>query len=761
MAVRAFDNWNSYLDNEGNLLHGKIRFCRKGTTDNVTIYNSDGTVALRNPEFTDMLGRTEYQVFVDSEADVTAYFYKYVGNGDMMGTEFDDYDPERWEYQYSSDNLDPAKVVTLDADTAHGVATMADMRAKDPDDVPAVNDTKFLWLYGYYNAGDKSPVLYVWDSASLSNDDGGAVICPSSVSGPGRWILASKEYIFDVRHFGIFGQSDKYSTDYSYTSQLSNCADYLAKEGLNAWFPEIYNSLAYYLFDGTNTFSIPGDIYISDGVRFMCKTGTSGTAIQCANIHKAAPYLFDSSVQTGSATLTADNINMSWVGGQVTGNARNSWTIDTSDFARVITGKSVIFETNGHYGLQLDKCHVESHKAITGNIVMQNMAVKTEWFADNYSWSNLSLYNCTVTLRDCKDADTYILLKNKMGQVDYGDLGEQTVHNASFGAGAVVENCGGTATFAGDAELHNVTLTASFTASTTYLNCLDTWLTINGTPTFTMIQLDRGSIGGSAGINILNTLKCTDVTIDNSVSLLGATLLLDNCVINGAISHLGSPIEENVRNCIFNNSITISGGEADSVVHAVWQDNVGFAASPIVLDRTYLDPDDTAHTYTYSGNSGTFLQRDHVVLAPAMLLHSSEITSSFQSPFTYLSFSSGMNNDGVTDTTKYLCEFRMFSVGTENVGRVVVTANPAAYYTHSNPTYKQTYIGSAMPSTADTVERTVAEWQSEAQVGFYFAKGLSFMGGYTWRITRLDNFWMGVVTDIPADMKWSFIIDRV
>ena len=761
MAVRAFDNWNSYLDNDGNLLHGKIRFCKKGTTDNVIIYNSDGTVALRNPEFTDMLGRTEYQVFVDSEADVTAYFYKYVGNGDMMGTAFDDYDPERWEYQYSSDNLDPAKVITLEADTAHGVATMADMRAKDPDDVPVVNGSKFMWLYGYYQSGDKSPVLYVWDSASLRNDDGGAVICPSSVSGQGRWILASKDYIFDVRHFGIFGQVDKYSTDYSYTSQLSNCADYLTKEGMNAWFPELYNSLAYYLFDGTNTFSIPGDIYISDGVRFMCKTGTSGTAIQCANIHKAAPYLFDSSVQTGSATLTADNINISWVGGQVTGNARNSWTIDTSDFARVITGKRIIFEVNGHYGIQLDNCQVESHKAITGPIVMQNMPIKTEWFADNYSWGNLSLYNCTVKLQDCKDADTYILLKNKLLQYDYGDLGEQTVHNASFGAGAVVENCGGTATFAGDAELHNVTLTASFTASTTYINCLDTWLTINGTPTFTMIQMNRGSIGGSAGINILNTLKCTDVTIDNSVSLLGATLLLDNCVINGAISHLGNPIEENVRNCIFNNSITISGGETDSVVHAIWQDNVGFVASPIVLDRTYLDPDDTAHTYTYSGNTGTFVQRDHVVLAPAMLLYSSEITTSFVQPFTYLSFSSGMNNDGTTDTTKYLCEFRMFSVGTENVGRVVVTSNPAGYFAHSNPTYKQSYNGAAMPSTADTVERTVAEWQSEAQVGFYFPKGLSFMGGYTWRITRLDNFWMGVVTDIPADMKWSFIVDRV
>lgn len=607
MAVRAFDNWNSYLDNEGKLLHGKIRFCKKGTTDNVTIYNSDGTVALRNPEFTDMLGRTEYQVFVDSEADVTAYFYKYVGNGDMMGTEFDDYDPARWEYQYSSDNLDPAKVVTLEADTAHGVATMADMREKDPDDVPAVNDTKFLWLYGYYSAGDKSPVLYVWDSASLSNDDGGAVICPSSVSGPGRWILASKNYIFDVRHFGIFGQADKYSTDYSYTSQLSNCADYLAKEGMNAWFPEIYNSLAYYLFDGTNTFSIPGDIYISDGVRFMCKTGTSGTAIQCANIHKAAPYLFDSSVQTGSATLTADNINISWVGGQVTGNARVSWTIDTSDFARVITGKRVIFETNGHAGLQLDNCQVESHKAITGDIVMQNMPVKTEWFADNYSWSDLSLYNCTVKLQDCKDADTYITLKNKLGQADYGDLGEQTVHQASLLNGAVAENFGGTVTLQGSAELHNASATVTISGQTPALNLIDCWLTVLGSPTVDSIQLRRGSIAGTGILSVLTSALFKDVRVAMETSLLGASLVMEGSSLDAPMAHLGSPVEETVRNCTLNSSITISGGSADALVNAVWVDNFGTASNPIVLDRTNLDSDDSHHTYVYAGNTGTFM----------------------------------------------------------------------------------------------------------------------------------------------------------
>lgn len=604
--MRQFDSWVSYLNNDGKILHGKIRFCKQGTTDNVVIYNSDGN-PIRNPEFTDMLGRTEYQVFVDSDADVTAYYYQYIGSGDMMAWPDEDYDPSRWAYQYSSDNLDPVSVLDITSDTVMGVATMSELRATDPATVPSVGGAKMVWLYGYYSAGDKSPVLYVWDATDRNNDDGGSVIQCNAVSGVGRWHLATREYIFDVRHFGIFPQADKYSVDYSYTSQLANCAAYLTAEGLNAWFPEIHNSLGYYLLDGTNTFAITGDIYFGDGARLICKTGTSGTAISCHEAHKSAPYLFDSSVQTGTATLTADNINVSWMGGQAIGNARVSWTVDTADWARTITGKKVIFKVAGHSGLQLNNCTVESHKAITNSITMENMAVKTEWFSDDYNWSNLSIYNCTVKLRDCKDADTYILLKNKMGQVDYGDLGEQTVTNAQFGANCIVENCGGTATFAGDAELHNVTLTASFTGSTTTINCVDCWLTIQGNPTFALVSLSRGTLGGNGGINVLNTFNADNAVIDNSVSLLGATLLLDGCIINGAISHIGDPVQENVRGCMFNNSISIRGGGTDVLVNAVWQDNVGAVANPIVLDRTNLDPVDSHHTYTYSGNSGTFM----------------------------------------------------------------------------------------------------------------------------------------------------------
>lgn len=639
--MRAFDNWNSYLNNDGNLLHGKIRFCRKGTTDNIAIYNRDG-IAIRNPEYTDMIGRTEYQVFVDNVENVTAYFYQYIGTGEMEVWPDDDYDPSRWAYQYSSDNTDPVNTVDLESTTAEGVATMADLRDKDPDEVPTVNGAKLLWLYGYYEAGDTSPVLYVWNPASLASDDGGSVIVPNSVSGHGRWILASKDYIFDVRHFGIFPQNNKYSIDFSYTSQLSNCATYLVNEGMNAWFPDYPNAIGYYLMDGSNTFSITGDIYVSDGVRFMCKTGTSGTAIQCHELHKAAPQLFDSTVQTGSATLTCDYVNISWVGGNCQGNARVGWVIDSADYPRVITGKEVKFKTNGNSALQLDNCQISSNKQITGQILIQNSILKTEFFADDYDWSNLTSIGNTILLENCKDANTYILLKNKQGEPDYGDLGEQRIDSAVI-AGGTIENCYGSIIVQqhGNIEMHNVSLEVSGLTANDSLNCVSCWLTVPSSCVVGSIQLRRGALSyngaGTTTVQILQNSMFDKAEINVPLTTLGADIEITNCDINSRVSgdnivltnnQIYAEVSQRDRDGVISVQCSgnmfhnihgfqiparhfIYGVTADSKVKGIWTNNGSTYDSIhwIRVDRTNLLFQDWQHEYTYSGNSEPYLSK--------------------------------------------------------------------------------------------------------------------------------------------------------
>lgn len=672
---RNFDNWNSYLDNDGNVLHGKIRFCSKGTTDNVVIYNSDA-IPVRNPEFTDMLGRTEYQVFVDTADNITAYFYKYVGTGDMMTTDPDDYDPSRWALQYTSDDIDPAQTVDLTSTTADGVSTMQGLRSKDPDDVPSVDGAKMLWLYGYYEAGDTSPVLYVWDSASSANDDGGSVIQSNEVPGPGRWKLATRELHFDVRHFGVFPTDDIYSTDYQYTSQLANCAAYIDAEGLDAWFPALNDNLSYYLFNGANTFSIHGDIYVSDPVRMHCKSGTSGTAIQCHEIHKTSPYLFVSTQQTGLATLTADWINISWVGGQVTGNARVGWVIDTSSFARIITGKEVKFVTNGSSSLQLDNCQITSNKQITGEIYIKDSIIKSEYFADGYDWSDLTSVGNTILLDNCGSADIYVSLKNKQGEVDYGDLGEQTVTGATFGDGAIVENANlVNCTFSGDCDLANVSGSVVLPAAKVH-NCVDCWLTVANDTTAVIgsLMLNRGSITG-ADLQVLTLLRLDNVTLNSEVSVTGGSIECRNVIINEDISHVASDtINEVFDDCVFNAQLSIAGGDPDTVVKARWYNNLGTVLTPIVLDRTNLKANDLLHQYTYANNSGTFINTSSVTLTFRSMANytpgaTNKITQPNGTPGAMYGYTLTVSSAGgyVEDPDKYVCKVKLFTVGTTYV----------------------------------------------------------------------------------------------
>lgn len=605
--MRAWDNWNSYLDNDGNLLHGKVRFCNKGTTDNIVIYNSD-EIAIRNPEFTDMLGRTEYQVFVDNVDNVTAYYYKYIGTGDMMNWPPEDYDPSRWSLQYTSDNMDPVSRIDIESNTASGVANMTEFRTVDPAEVPEVNGKKLMWLYGYYNAGDTSPVLYVWDSASQQVDDGGSCIRANDVPGAGRWKLCTRELHFDVRHYGIFPVDDINSTDYQYTSQLANCAAYLDKEGLDAWFPALNDNLSYYLYNGTNTFAIKGDIYVSDNVRMHAKTGTTGTIITCKNIHKSTKYLFDSSVQTGKITLNADWIRCSWIGYQCIPNARVGWVIDHDAYPAGITGKEVVFETNGPGQLYLTNCQITSNKKITGTIVIEDCELHTDWFADDYNWSKLSSIGNRILLCNCTDADTYITLKNKQSENSYGDLGGATISNKSLLSNCTLSNATlSSCTLQGNSTLHDVSGTVTLSGNNTH-EWSDCSITVNDSPTVSTLALTGSTVSGSGKMTVVSSLSCRDANINKAIDVMGGALSLRNTNINAAILHqAGDTISETIVGCTFNAQVTVKGGGSTAHFNkTVWANNVGTVSNPLNLDRSTMNSSELTHTYKYVNNTGTF-----------------------------------------------------------------------------------------------------------------------------------------------------------
>jgi hypothetical protein len=606
--MRAFDNWNFYFDKKKNLLHGKIFFCKKGTTEPIAIYNSDG-VAIRNPAFTNSLGRTEYQVFLDDDVDVTAYYYRYIGVGDMMTEELEDFSPERWSYQYSLDSLAYKASIDFESNVAIGVPNMQALRTLDVNDVPDVNGKKVVWLYGYYTTADTSPVMYAWDSESTLADDGGSVIQPLNLTAKGRWCLVNKELQFDVRHFGVMPTNDIYSNDYSYTSQLANCARYINANGCDAWFPAISNELSYYLLDGSNAFVINGNIYASRNTRFACKDGTNGSRIECKQFIKNSLYLFDSSVKKGSATLVADELNISWLGDMVQGIARNKFVIDTDEFQRIIQQKQVEFLKNGHPSLQLIECEIVSRKAITGRIAISSSVINTSYFADDYNYSQLLSASNTILLDNCDSATTYIQLKNKQNESDYGDLKGQVIQGVTLLDGCVLFNAiVDNVTIAGVCDLNDVDGNVSIDGSGNTITASNCYLTLNNGAVLGECVFNGGSVTCDTTLSFLRNVSFNGVAIDSALEILGGVLSLKNSDIKKTITHKGKgTISQSVQGCNLSAKIKITATEADTLINAVWTNNYASVENPIDIDRVNIAQFDSLHSYIYEGNSGGFL----------------------------------------------------------------------------------------------------------------------------------------------------------
>lgn len=217
--MRNFDNFNRYLDNNNMPLHGCVQFMVKDGNTVAPIYDVDGT-ALNNPILTDIYGRTQHQVCIDS--DVTAYFYSYVGNGDYATEQdIDTSDVTKWSLQFTSEDIDSTNI-TVTSDSVICIPNMTSLRSLDIATVPSVASKKVITLLGYYALGDKEPINYVWDAESVANDNSGSVIKSNDLI-TGRWIMVQPTEHCDSRHFGVFPSASYNMNDQTYNiTQLFN-----------------------------------------------------------------------------------------------------------------------------------------------------------------------------------------------------------------------------------------------------------------------------------------------------------------------------------------------------------------------------------------------------------------------------------------------------------------------------------------------------------------------------------------------------------
>ena len=617
--------WPVILDDKCKPLVGKIGFYEPNTTELKNIFGTDEVIPLENPIYCN--GVTTTQVLLD-EGDYTVRYWRYIGNGNMES----DNNEDSW-FLYKTELVKDGSVVSTDFTNNATVSTIDELK-----ELNGMENGDICLVHGYYTNDDCPSRYFVWYENSNADDDGGCII-QSNGQNTGRWIMKIPGTYIDVRWYGDI-PSNAWNGTSSNLGQRAKAAAAANKYKKDLYFPSFTKGTTngFYVFNGSNTVSVNQNIICDSGVRFVVKYGTTGTVVSCSKLYKEGRYLFvsEQGKQIGGYELHCDWINSSWLNSNtVTPNnwATQGFVIDEMNSPIYFKDVKLKVENSPVSGTVWDNCEVnECNKKITNNITIMNMEIDTDWFADDYDYSQLTLSGCRILLENCKDANTYIYLKNLQNESDYGDLGEQQI-NCMVLAGGTIENCYGSITMAthGNTEFHNASLTITGLASTDNLNAVDSWLTINENITIGSIQLRRGSIAGTGTITIIGNSLIENATINNALNTTGALLDVRNSDVYGYIAtrnikmtkcQIYNVIDQSdlsgVVNVFMSGNMFHDNGihyvhsdTAESIVNGVWVGNGSTYTDKhwIRLDRTNLKTQDIDHHYTYAGNSEPYLDQ--------------------------------------------------------------------------------------------------------------------------------------------------------
>lgn len=616
--MRNFDNWTCYRDLKGNILRGCVQFNVKGGNTQAPIYDRNGT-AIANPQITDILGRTQHQVFIDE--DVTAYFYKYVGDGTIAEEEaqgIDTSDVSRWALQFTCDNVLAfgASFVSI---SAMEIGTMSGLRTIDPESVPNVDGVKEIILGGYYEAGDCEQVRYIWDAESTEADDNGSVIkCNDLLTG--RWLLVRPDGFIDSRHFGVFPQYSQL-VDIDHTTRITQLVNYCNAAGINPLFCGSVSN-PYFIYNSLNVNS-RNAIFVSKGTAFVDKSDSNfygewsgnplfvngNTKVSAHTVR--ASWNFSDAITYDEVFLDAQTPKDSFV------DARVVVTVDTA--GKTFTHCELV--SDGHLSDNtFNNCALRASMFVAQDIsptIDADCTIQPLDFADRMKlWCVLRsqvpypvVDVCMQTLdASCELSLDEIFIKNA--------LFDGFRHEATVSLG--LESCRGSITVVANG---NYLLTAEDS---------EIILTTEGTgevgqgyqPSFSIRNCTLGmqtlltyltSIGAVGSELSTGGILCGDAVLDgcsvsSELTVRGA-LTVRKCTLSADIVHysLSSPAKVEMVDNTMNAYYRLSAATPNTLVDAVWSGNYSSVESPIVIDRTNIDPTDSNHTYVYSDNSGGFL----------------------------------------------------------------------------------------------------------------------------------------------------------
>lgn len=642
--MRNFDTWDTYLDLSGKPLLGCVQFNVKDGTTVANIYDSDG-VALANPILTNVNGRTSRQVFLNS--DVRAYFYKYVGQGrfsDVEEISIDTSDTTKWSLQYTVESQD-GRIIHIDSTSPMALSTLRSLRELDPSTVPSVDGLRIVTLLGYYNGGDCAPVEYIWDGGSTADDDNGSVIKAYNTQ-VGRWKLVAPEEVVDSRHFGVFPQ-DSTLADVDHTTRIVQLVNYCNSKSLSPWFNGSL-SYPYFIYTALNVNS-RNPIVVSRGTQFVDKANS-----QFYGDWEGNPLFVN-----GKTAVSCKVIRTSW-------NFRDAITydevyIDSATVKNTFQDAyvTVLVPTAGKTFI---RCQIVSDGKLANN-TFQDCVLRASMFTGE-SLSPVIDDNCTIQPLDFADRmDLWCTLRSQqhdpvidvcMQTLDAGctisldgvfiknALFDGFVHDATVSLG--LECCRGNLTIN---ALGNYALTVEDSELTvTFSNTGEV-----GVGMQPAINIRNSTLGFLNQLTYLLALGAVNTAFTGNAVLVNGDIAMDDCnvaipmTLRGKYTARHCSIASNVlhytvnqiaevemTHCELSAYYSLTPAVSDTVVHGVWANNFSSIDSPILIDRTNVDPIDSHHVYTYSNNSGGFLPYETKSEVHEFTIHHGTMTGSLQPP---------------------------------------------------------------------------------------------------------------------------------
>lgn len=643
--MRNLDNFESILDNDKNFLHGKLLFCKKGTTTPEAVYSWDSEhneyVAITPIVYTDVNGRTDVQVFL-ADKDYTIYVYKYIGNGDMSL----DSDDDNWSFQYSYNDVFGLDDLDINSDSITLIDRMDSLKATNPNTIPSVNGEKIVALCGYNELGDCPAVYYRWDaeSADVANDVD--IVAVAGIT-TGRWLLINtfnETGIFDVRHAGCFPKNDETSVEVTQSYALQKADTYAQKFGLTLFVPSIFdNDNSYYI--GTNI-TIWSPIWFADGAKIVTATSLTLDILSERNVDRIHPFILHSYTNNGSINVAGDIVHSSWFENTDTTNpsvnyppfisVRKKFVYDGSFGALgIVPSYSFsnidveILEFLENEALEFTNCNIKSDGKIKKGCSFIECEIDGGIFYSGAMFTDNSFTDCTSDIDTWSNTDWYVTyceengvelldLKYRECTIDFGSKATfpfKFIRNAHFSDSIKIPS--GTLLNIWDSQIDSVVIDAN-NATIEEIRIRNSEVTFhnNGTYTLSNCKLDaEGSrISSDSGHEpIFKSARLDGCEIDGGINVSDTTteLYVIGCEVNApitaacissfAITFDNNVIKNNARLVLESgNSLTkfVTSSFCNNVVeHPVGYDFILFT------DVAGFDVDNIGQ-YVYRNNSG-------------------------------------------------------------------------------------------------------------------------------------------------------------